>query len=108
MLQLRFRGVELGTITQISTALVDELQQLLDCPRGDLTLEVVSSVYIQDGQAVAGYPFIEVLWFDRGQLLQDETAKVITRYLQSAGVDACDIFFTHLHGDNYYENGEHF
>ncbi|WP_210396680.1 DUF1904 domain-containing protein [Motiliproteus sediminis] len=108
MPQLRFRGVEVDTVETISTALVDELQRLLDCPRDDLTLEVVSSVYVADGQRVAGYPFIEVLWFDRGQALQDLTAMAITRHLQAAGVTASDIFFTPLKGCNYYENGTHF
>jgi len=108
MPQLRFRGVERATLQRISTALVDELQRLLDCPRGDLTLELLPSVFIEDGASVPGYPFIEVLWFDRGPVLQDETARLITRHLQGAGVAACDICFTHLHGSNYYANGVHF
>lgn len=108
MPQLIFRGVEKDDIKKISTKLVDDLENIIECPRDYFTLEFIESLNIFDEREVPGYPFIEVKWFYRGQEVQDRTAKSIDDALKGVGYENTDIFFTNLNENNYYENGKHF
>jgi hypothetical protein len=69
---------------------------------------VVQSTFIKDGEVVEGNPVIEISWFDRGQEIQDKTAKIITKYIQLIGYTNVDIIFITLDENKYYENGVHF
>ena len=108
MPQLKFRGVKEESILTLSTPLVDKLQELLSCPRDYFTIEVMNSTFVSEGKVVAGYPLVEVAWFDRGQDTQDKVAEVITNELRNVGYAPCDIFFTILKESAYYEDGKHF
>jgi hypothetical protein len=105
---LRFRAVEPKKICNISKILVDELQVLLDCPRDYFNIESVQSIFINDGEYVEGYPFVEIAWFDRGQEIQDKAAEIVTKHIHSIGYSNVDIIFTILQKEKYYENGKHF
>ncbi|MEL7649112.1 MAG: DUF1904 family protein [Sedimentibacter sp.] len=105
---LRFRAIDASKILEISKELTDELQELIQCPRSYFTLEVVQSRFITDGQFVEGPASVDVFWFDRGQEIQDKTAEIITRYINSSGYESVDIIFHTLEENRYYENGEHF
>lgn len=108
MPQLKLRGVEVKDICKISSDLVEEMQELLECPKNYFTLECINSTYVMDGEIVKAYPTVEVAWFDRGQSVQDTMAKIITKYIHSAGYKDVDVIFTVLKEKQYYENGEHF
>lgn len=108
MPQIKFRGVKSEKITNISKALVDELHQIIECPKDYLTIEVIQSTFISDGEVVDGYPYVEIGWFDRGQEVQDRVAKSITYLLQKVGYENVDIMFTTFKKESYYENGKHF
>lgn len=108
MPHLRIRGMKSHEIKDISKEMVDELQNIIGCPRDYFTLEYIPSIFILDGEESEGYPFVEVLWFDRGQEVQDKVAKAITDRIKKLEYeDVCVIFFN-LAKDKYYENGEHF
>ncbi len=108
MPQLKIRGIGPDKIKDISKDLVDELTEIVGCPRDYFTLECINTTSIYDGEVVNTYPFIEVAWFDRGQEVRDKVAKVITRYVNEQGVKDLDIAFTVFKENSYYENGEHF
>ena len=108
MPQLKMRGVEANDICKISVGMVQEMQELLECPKNYFTLECINSTYIMDGEIVKAYPTVEVAWFDRGQEIQDTMAKIVTKYIHSAGYKDVDVIFTVLEEKRYYENGEHF
>ena len=105
---LKFTGIDPKKVCDISKELVDELEELLKCPRDYFTLEVVNSIFVKDGEIVSGNAVAQVSWFDRGQDIQDKSAKIITKYLHSVGYKDVDVIFTVLYEDKYYENGEHF
>lgn len=107
MPMLRIRGIEENHVKEVSTALVDELSTIIGCPRDYFTLEIVQSIYIMDGERTSQQPIIEVLWFDRGQEIQDLAAGCITKYLKG-NIECLEVFFIPLQEKNYYENGEHF
>ena len=108
MPQLKMRGVEVSDICKISVEMVQEMQELLECPKNYFTLECISSTYVMDGEIVKACPMIEIAWFDRGQEVQDTMAKIVTKYINSAGYKDVDVIFTVLEEKRYYENGEHF
>ena len=47
-----------------------------------VTLECVPSQWVRDGQPEAGFPFVELVWFERPQEMQDAAAALITRHLK--------------------------
>jgi Zn-finger nucleic acid-binding protein len=108
MPQLKIQGVEVNDICKISVGMVQEMQELLQCPKSYFTLECINSTYIMDGEIVKVCPTVEVAWFDRGQEVQDTMAKIVTKYIHSAGYKDVDVIFSVLEENKYYENGEHF
>lgn len=108
MPMLKFKAIEAEDVITISKKLIDELQELIQCPRDYFSLSVDRSVYIKDGEFVKGDPVVEVSWFDRGQEVQDKAAKIITKYVNSVEYPNVDIIFFVLDESKYYENGEHF
>lgn len=108
MPQIKIRGIDPEKICTISTKIVDGLEKVVGCPRDYFTIECISSTFIKDGKIVMGYPFVEVVWFDRDEEIQDNVAKTITSIIHNSGYKNVDVFFTILNEKLYYENGEHF
>ncbi|MCT4619565.1 MAG: DUF1904 domain-containing protein [Marinisporobacter sp.] len=109
MPHIRVRGMEVEKLKQISKEVIDDLENIIGCPRDYFTLEYIPSIFIMDGQEEKGYPFVDVLWFDRGQEVQDQVAKAITNRVNARKdyEDVC-VIFKSLEKELYYENGEHF
>ncbi|MDF2155609.1 DUF1904 domain-containing protein [Vibrio sp. CAU 1672] len=110
MPHLRFRAVEPQTVQALSASLTDELQPLMKCPREDFTFEYIYSTFFAEGEVSSAYPFVEVLWFDRGQETQDSVASVITQQVRGILGHEVDVavIFTALATRQYYDNGEHY
>ena len=108
MPMLKFKAIEIESVCKISKKLVDELQELIQCPRDYFSLTVDRAIYVKDGEIAKGDPVVEVSWFDRGQDIQNEAAKIITRYVNSVKYPNVDVIFFSLDKSKYYENGEHF
>lgn len=109
MPHLRVRGLKIETLNKVSTNLIDGLTAIIECDRSWFTLEYIETTFIKDGVIANGYPFVEFLWFDRGQEVKDKVSKFITSLLEKEGnYTAITIIFTNLEGKDYYENGEHF
>ena len=105
---LKFKAIEIERVCTISKKLIDELEELIQCPRDYFTLAIDRSIYVKDGEIVKGEPIVKVSWFDRGQDIQDKAAKIITKYVNSEGYKNVDVIFYTLDKSKYYENGEHF
>ena len=88
--------------------LINELQELLQCPRDYFSLSAEQAIYIKDGEIVEGDPVVEVSWFDRGQEVQDKAAKIVTKYINSLGHINVEVIFMVFEENRYYENGEHY
>lgn len=108
MPSLKLKEIEVKKALEISKDLVDELQEVIKCPRDYFTISVDKGIYISDGEIISGLAVVEVYWFDRGQEVQDKAAKVITKYIHSIGYENVDVIFFVLEESRYYENGEHF
>lgn len=108
MPQITFKNIKRQSVIDMSKALTDELQSIINVPREHFALEHVDSMYIMDGKEAAEYPLIYVNLFDRGRETEDKVAKAITKHVQNAGYKNVDVIFTILERTRYYENGEHF
>lgn len=108
MPQLIFRGISEQTIAAASREMVDDLTRIVGCPRDYFTLEYCPTVFIGDGNVVAGASLVQVNWFERGQDVRDQVARCVTKHLQMQGCAAVDVYFIALQEACYYENGEHF
>jgi len=110
MPHFRFRAVEPQTVQNLSKPLTDSLQSLMNSPREDFTFEYIYTTFYAEGEVAAAYPFVEVLWFDRGQETQDQVAAIITRQVREVlGEDVnVAVIFTALKPNEYYDNGEHY
>ena len=110
MPHLRFRGIEREALMQLSGPLVEQLSSLTGAPVAHFTIERVQTEFIISGEAVAGYPFVELMWFDRGQAVQDQAASLITEQVKAqvgATVDVAVIVLP-LTRSAYYDNGQHY
>lgn len=105
---LKLQSIDAKKALKISKELIDELQELIQCPREYFSIEVAQSKFIMDGKFVGGPQSVDVLWFDRGQDVQDKAAKIITKHINSIGYKNVDVVFHPLDKMKYYENGEHF
>lgn len=108
MPQIRIRGAEIEKIKPIGMELVDQLHAITGTAREHFTIELTHSTYILSGEVIAGNPFVEIAWFDRGQEMQDRVAQVVTATMQQAGYPDVDMVFTIMERSRYYENGKHF
>lgn len=110
MPHLRFRAVEPQTVQTLSKTLIDDLQPHMDCPREDFTFEYIYTTFFHEGEVSPAYPFVEVLWFDRGQETKDAVAQIITRQVRGIIGEDVDVavIFTPLSGSDYYDNAEHY
>jgi hypothetical protein len=105
---LRFRAIDMNKALTMSKLMIDDLQELIQCPREYFSIEVVNSSFIMDEKIVEGLPVVEVSWFDRGHDIQDKAAMIITKYISQLGYKNVDVIFQALEKSRYYENGEHF
>lgn len=110
MPHVRVRGLPLEDLESVSDKLIETLAELTDTPNSHFTLEYQAITYLVVGGASPAYPFIEILWFDRGDEVKAKVAQAIddlVRPLISAGQDITTLFHD-LKGKDYFENAEHF
>lgn len=107
MPMLRVRGIDEFEVKVASTVLVDELAEIIGCPRDYFTIEMIKSHFIMDGNVVAAPALVEVAWFDRGQEVRDQVATCITKHLKGEK-PYLEVYFITLEESAYYENGVHF
>jgi hypothetical protein len=110
MPHFRFRAVEPQLVQSLSKTLIDDLEAIMASPREDFTFEYIYATFFHEGDVSQAYPFVEVLWFDRGQETQDHVAKVITkqvRHVLSSDVNVA-VIFTALNPSQYYDNAQHY
>ncbi|MCL1037000.1 DUF1904 domain-containing protein [Shewanella submarina] len=111
MPHFRFRAIEAEAVQRLSKPLVDALEELMQSPRPHFTIEHIPAAFFFEGEATAAYPFVEVLYFDRGQQVQDEIARRVTQIVRDAmGKPEQDVavIFTKLNPSDYYDNGSHY
>ena len=110
MPHLRFRGIERDPVARLSGSLIQKLSALTGAPAAHFTIERVATEFIIAGETVAGYPFVELMWFDRGQEVQDGDARLITEAVKAElGPDQdVAVVVLPLTRTAYYDNGQQY
>lgn len=110
MPHIRFRAVSVDTLQRISTPLLAELCTLTGGKPEFVTLECVDSIRVRDGAIEAGFPFVELVWFERPQEMQDVAAALITRHLKAVLGEQTYVVVQVLPivKSHYYSNGQHY
>ncbi|MBO9600653.1 MAG: DUF1904 family protein [Cohnella sp.] len=107
MPHLLIRGVDPDRLASVSEAMVGELAEIFDCPPDHILLECMHTTAVFAGARVASYPFVEVVWFERGMTTRDAAAACIDRHLRvSLGIDEMEIAFRVYTPEAYYSNGQ--
>ena len=109
MPHLRF-GQFLSTPLQRISALMADLCALTGGKPEFVTLECVPSQWVRDGQPEAGFPFVELVWFERPQEMQDAAAALITRHLKGV-LGSRPMWWCRclpIVKSHYYSNGQHY
>jgi hypothetical protein len=101
-------GVPVAVVKKISRAMVDELAQVTSTPREHFSLRVNCDVAVFDGAEIAPDAFVEVCLFERGDVVEDRIAGIVTRHLQEAGFSSVEVYLTQLLRRKYFENGQHY
>lgn len=105
MPQLTFRGIAPDQVAMASSGLPEKLAAVLDCPQDYFTFDCLNTVSFFNGLPVSTAAFIEVLWFDRGKVIQDKAAEIMTETLKGLGVEELEICFRSVSPSAYYGNG---
>ncbi len=110
MPHFRMRAVEPKTVQSLSKTLIDDLELLMKSPRADFTFEHVYTTFFHEGGEDASYPFVEIVWFNRGQEVQDQVARIVTdRMKEIMGTEInVAVIFTSVEPSGYYDNAEHY
>lgn len=109
MPHIRLRSVTEETVAHLSTVLPKELAPMMATSEDNFTIELVATKFFTRGTSSSADPFVEVLWFERGQEVQDASARRITELVQEqTKADYVSVVFTALPKTCYYENGNHF
>lgn len=109
MPHIRIRALSEEQVQGLSSQLCTELAQIIQTPEDNFTVELISSQFYSQNKPVQADPMVEVLWFDRGQDVQNRAAKRITEMLQEISASHfISVVFIPLLTRNYYENGQHF
>jgi hypothetical protein len=108
MPQLILHAYHVEDVCKNSHALIEQLAEVMDTPADWFTIEVMPSTFVFGNKVVQGAPKIEILWFDRGQNVQDKAALLIDKWSTALGYTGLEMWFTPLEKSKYYENGEHY
>lgn len=108
MPHLTFRGLRKKELLKISGALAESLAKAIGCEKSIIALDHLKVTTVLDGEEIRGQPFVEVVWFDRGQAVRDAVAALIAEHLAPFGYDEVDVWFTAPPRDSYYTNGKHY
>lgn len=110
MPHIRVRGLPLEDLEFISDKLINGLAEALDTPNDHFTLEYQPVTYLVAGGASAGYPFFDILWFDRGDQTKKKVSETIVSLVKPLLLEEKDIcvVFHNIKGNDYFENGESF
>ncbi|MEI6285426.1 MAG: DUF1904 family protein [Bacillota bacterium] len=108
MPHLIFRGAKQADVKQASAELPDLLAKIVNCPRDYFTFFNDPGEYFFDGEVKAQCPIIQVLWFDRGQVVQNIFAQQLDQFMRAIGYEQVEVYFQKLEHCSYYENAEHF
>lgn len=109
MPHLKFKAIPENVVAELSLVLPELLAPLLGTTKDNFSFEYIQSKFYEQGAVTSFYPYVEFGWFDRGQHIQDECAKLITESIQlRSPSEYVVVVFQDLPKSAYYENSKNF
>ena len=109
MPHVRVRSLSETAVATLSREIPKSLAPLMGTTEDNFTVELVATKFFAAGGPVEGDPMLEVLWFDRGQEVQDRCASELTKLVKPhTKSQYIAVVFSALPKTAYYENGNHF
>ncbi|MGE5086146.1 MAG: DUF1904 domain-containing protein [Bacillota bacterium] len=108
MPHIRFRALNSEQVATLSKTLLTDLASIIQTSEDNFTFELVQTQFFTQGQVSDGYPFVEVLWFERTPEVQQRVATLITENIKELIATDVAVVFQPLLQTNYFENGQHF
>lgn len=106
MPQVIFKGVKPEDVAVLSQELLVELAEISQTPSDYFLFECPNVQYFYLGKETTSYPLIEVIQYDRGPEVEGMMAAAIQASVKQVGYAECEVYFTHLSKENYYEWGD--
>lgn len=108
MPQLTIRGIDAEIVAKASEILPPKLANIMNCPEDYFTFDIIETRSFKNGVESPTYPFILILWFERGRTVRDVSAGTVTEVFKELGVDDLEVAFVPSDPAAYYGNGESF
>ena len=109
MPHIRVRSLSESAVSELSRQIPKTLAPLMSTTEDNFTVELIGTRYFSQGKETQADPMLEVLWFERGQKVQDDCAKALTDLVKShTKSEYIAVVFTGIPKTAYYENGKHF
>lgn len=107
MPHLRVRGLSAQQVQKLTSGLSSELAQALATQPDNFTFEYVATEFFAEGTSSMGWPFVEVLMFERPAEQKQACARVLSDRIRalSSAMDVT-VIFQILDKANYFENGQ--
>ena len=115
MPHIKFSGLDVLRVKTLSKEISNDLSTVMNCPIDWITFTVGANGdgnIFSDGQLVKDTVIVHIEWFDRGQDIKDQVAKIITdavyqtKRIKSAKIETINVIFVDLDKKDFYENGE--
>ncbi len=104
---LRFHGISREKALGFSEQLIKDLAIAFETEDDNISIEIVDSMFIRKGgHDVSPYPMVEIIAFERSEIIESQAAQAVTDALRDAGYEYSEIFYIHIDKENYYCNGE--
>lgn len=109
MPHIRVRGMSPAQVQTLSQDLVEGLAAIVNTSPDNFTIEHVPTQFYAHGHPEAGYPIMEVWWFERPADIKQKTAEHLTASVRRIMPQSDVVVIFHPLGKaDYFENGRHF
>lgn len=109
MPHLIFKALPSEQVSQLSKSLPQALATVMQTSTDNFYFELLPTTAFSMGDVISMDPLVQIIWFDRGQEVQDKAAKIITSEIRKiTSANDVTVIFQTVSQKNYYENGQHF
>lgn len=104
---LRFHGVPQDKVLGFSEQLIKDLAVEFETGEDNISFEVIPSVFIRGGKTdEKPYPMVEIVAFERSEVIESQAAQIVTDALRDAGYEYAEVFYIHTERQSYFCDGE--
>ena len=108
MPHMLIKGMKENQVVLLSKVIFPQLSEIMETPEDWFVFEHSPNTYFISGKATKLYPMVHLYWFDRGQDIKNQTARLLDEKIREMGYEQIEIIFHAHKKEDYFENGEHY